>query len=74
MLAMVNSAIGLFFRGRLFAEPGKAYLQLAIGMIFTAACLLAAMLGGLPLLSAAVVAGFLGGALQPYLFRNLRYR
>ncbi len=74
MLSMVQSSIGLFFRGRLFADPGKAYLQLAIGIVFTIACLLAATLAGLPLLPASIAAGFLGGAIQPYLFRNLRYR
>mgnify|MGYP003390919787 CR=1 FL=1 len=74
MIGMVISSIGLFFRGKLFAEPGKAYLQLAIGMIVTAACLLAVSRLGVPLLFSAIGAGFLGGALQPYLFRNLRYR
>ncbi|MGQ0456035.1 MAG: hypothetical protein ACT4OU_03115 [Hyphomicrobium sp.] len=75
MIEMVRNSIGLFFRGRLFAEPAKAYLQLAIGVLFTALCFLVALnLAGLPYWTAAGVAGFLGGALQPYLFRNLRYR
>lgn len=75
MLEMVRSSIGLFFRGRLFAEPGKAYTQLAFGILFTAACLVAAeRLTGLAPWAAAGVAGFLGGALQPFLFRKLRYR
>ena len=29
---------------------------------------------GAPLWLAALVAGLIGGALQPYLFKNLRYR
>lgn len=75
MLEMVKSSIGLFFRGKLFAEPGKAYLQLAIGILLTAAVfLLALRIGGLPHWAAAALAGFIGGSIQPYLFRNLRYR
>ena len=75
MFDMVLNSVGLFFAGRLFADPNKAYAQLAIGVIFTAVCLVAAVgLIGLPLWSASALAGFLGGALQPYLFRNLRYR
>lgn len=75
MLDMVKNSIGLFLRGKLFADPSKAYAQLAIGVIFTVLCFIAALrFGGLPHWAAAMVAGFLGGALQPYLFRNLRYR
>lgn len=75
MFEMVKNSIGLFFRGKLFAEPGKAYMQLAIGIALTAALFLAALrFGGLPLWAAAAIAGFVGGSIQPYLFRNLRYR
>lgn len=75
MIEMVKNSIGLFFRGKLFAEPSKAYMQLLLGVLFTALCFIAALrFGGLPHWGAAIVAGFLGGALQPYLFRNLRYR
>ena len=75
MLDMVRNSIGLFLRGKLFAEPGKAYLQLIFGIIFTALCFLAALqAGGLAYWQAAAIAGFLGGAVQPYLFRDLKYR
>lgn len=75
MFEMVKNSISLFFRGKLFAEPRKAYAQLLIGIAFTALSLLVALqVVGLPYWSAAGLAGFLGGALQPYLFRNLRYR
>lgn len=74
MLELVKNSIGLFFSGRLFAEPAKAYAQLAIGILFTAICLVAAQYAELPLWSSAAVAGFVGGSLQPYLFKNLRYR
>lgn len=75
MFEMLKSTISLFFRGKLFAEPTKAYTQLVVGVVFTALLFIAcALYAGLPLWMAAAVAGFLGGAFQPFLFRNLRYR
>ncbi|MGY4319080.1 hypothetical protein ACVWW1_008407 [Bradyrhizobium sp. JR3.5] len=74
MWAMAQNSIVLFFRGKLFAEPGKAFMMILIGVVVTASLLvLIAKLGG-PLWMAAPVAAFIGGGLQPYLFRNLRYR
>ena len=75
MFEMVLSSISLFFRGKLFAEPVHAYTQLAIGIFFAATCfVLATRVAGLPYWASAAIAGFLGGALQPRLFRDLRYR
>ena len=75
MLEMAMSSISLFLRGKLFAEPSKAMTQLLIGVIVTAALfLIAAELAGATPWLAAVIAGFIGGALQPYLFKDLRYR
>ena len=56
-------------------EKPQMFLRVAIGILFTALVMLAAAkLATLPLWAAAAIAGFLGGALQPYLFKNLRYR
>ena len=75
MFEMVRSSIGLFFRGKLFAEPVHAYIQLLFGILFTALCfVLAVHFAGAPYWLAAAIAGFLGGVLQPRLFRDLRYR
>lgn len=74
MWEMAKSSIVLFFKGKLFAEPGKVYRQTAIGAAVTAALLVALAKAGLPLVAAAAVAGLVGGALQPYLFKDLRYR
>lgn len=75
MFEMVKNSIGLFLRGKLFAEPSKAYTQLALGVILTAALFIASLrFGGLPHWAAAAIAGFIGGSIQPFLFRNLRYR
>ena len=74
MFEMLKSSINLFFRGKLFAEPTKAYTQLAIGILTAAILFVAARKAGLDAVPSAAIAGAVGGALQPYLFRNLRYR
>lgn len=74
MWTMAINAMSLFFRGRLFAEPGKAYMRLAAGGTLTAAMFVALSLAGAPLWTAAAVAGFIGGGLQPLLFKTIRYR
>jgi hypothetical protein len=74
MWMMARSAMSLFFKGRLFAEPAKAYRLLAAGCALTAALFVGLALAGLPLWTAALVAGFVGGAVQPVLFKNIRYR
>ena len=74
MWTMATGSIGLFFRGKLFADPAKVYRQLAIGVFVTAILMIVLAKFGAPLWSAAVVAGLIGGGLQPYLFKDLRYR
>lgn len=74
MWAMTQSSIFLFFRGKLFAEPAKAYRQIAIGVAVTAILLVLLALIGAPVWVASLPAAAIGGSLQPYLFRNLRYR
>jgi hypothetical protein len=73
MWAMARSSIVLFFRGKLFAEPGKAIVQLLIGILVTAVLFVVLAKVGAPSWLAALVAALVGGALQPFLFRNLRY-
>lgn len=74
MWQMAKSSIILFFQGRLFSEPAKVYRQTFIGAAATAAVLVVLATVGLPLAGAAAIAGLAGGALQPYLFKDLRYR
>jgi hypothetical protein len=74
MFEMVKSSISLFFQGKLFAEPFKAYTQLGIGILTSAIVLIGAREAGLAVVPAAAIAGAVGGILQPFLFRNLRYR
>ena len=73
MWAMAQNSIVLFFRGRLFADPGKAFAQLLTGILVTAVLFVILAKVGAPIWLASVIAALIGGALQPYLFRNLRY-
>jgi hypothetical protein len=74
MWSMAMNSMTLFFQGKLFAEPGKVYRLLAIGAGVTAVVMIVLTLIGAPLWGGALVAGLVGGALQPYLFKDLRYR
>lgn len=74
MWAMAQNSIVLFFRGKLFADPVKVYQKILIGVAVTALLLVGFAKLGAPLWIAAPFAALLGGSLQPYLFRNLRYR
>jgi hypothetical protein len=74
MWAMAQSSITLSFAGKPFADSGKVYRQLALGVLVTAIILIALVKIGAPLWIASLVAGLIGGGLQPYLFRDLRYR
>ncbi|MEZ5829687.1 MAG: hypothetical protein R3D05_00735 [Dongiaceae bacterium] len=74
MWEMAKNSIILFLRGRLFQDPRKVVQLAIVGMATTAILLIALGLVGAPLPVAAGVAGLAGGALQPYLFKNLKYR
>lgn len=74
MFEMALSSMSAFLRGRLFANNGKAFSQIAVGMASSALLFLAACKLGVSLWGAGALAGFVGGALQPFLFKNLKYR
>jgi hypothetical protein len=74
MLEMAKNSIALFFQGKLFADPGKVYRQLAIGIGVTVVLLVGLAKIGLPIWAAAPIAASIGGLIQPYLFKDLRYR
>lgn len=73
MWNMAMSSVTLFMQGKLFAEPGKVFRQTLIGMIASALVLVVLAKSGLSLPVAAAIAGIVGGALQPWLFKDLRY-
>ena len=74
MFEMVKSSMGLFFQGKLFADTPRAMLQLLAGIAVAALLFLVFAYLRLPLWTAGLIAGAAGGAAQPVLFKNLRYR
>jgi len=72
MFDMLMNSITLFMQGKLFREPKKVYSQIAIGsaitlVIFMIVASISSVAWG------AIIAGLIGGALQPRLFRDLKY-
>jgi hypothetical protein len=75
MWEMAVTSIKLFLAGRLFQHPWLVVRKSAIGALLTGVLLIAlTLLAQMPLLAAAGLTGLLGGILQPYLFRDLKYR
>jgi hypothetical protein len=73
MLEMFLQSIGLFLRGKLFQNPAHVVRQAAIGVVLTAlVCVALVKLSGV-LWLAVLVSALVGGALQPFLFKNLKY-
>jgi hypothetical protein len=74
MWAMAQNSMSLFVQGKLFRDRGMVFRQLAIGVGVTAALFLLLAEIRMPVPAAALVASLIGGVLQPYLFKDLRYR
>lgn len=82
MWEMAKNSMILFMQGRLFQNSAHVFRQVFFGTIITA-CILIVVALALTLADfgpqnyviwiAAGVAGFLGGLLQPYLFKDLKY-
>lgn len=72
MLEMFKSSVNLFFKGKLFRDNKAVFKQWIIGFVITLLLLL--VIGYLAsLLIGVIVASVVGGALQPYLFKDLKY-
>ena len=73
MWDMFSNSLRLFMKGKLFREPRMVLRQWLIGAAATLFVLLVLAKIGLPLWLAVLVASAGGGALQPYLFKDLKY-
>lgn len=71
MIEMVRNAITLFFQGRLFRDNRAFFKQWGIGFAF--ALVLIVLLGALNPWLGVVVGSLAGGALMPWLFKDLKY-
>jgi len=73
MFDMLTNSITLFVQGRLFKDFGAVMRKSVIGITITAAILVGLSFTELPIWAAAIISGFIGGAAQPYLFKDLKY-
>jgi hypothetical protein len=73
MLDMFKHSMMMFLKGKLFRDNKMVARQGAIGVITV--ILLIILLGKfvVPMWLAAIIGGFVGGALMPYLFKDLKY-
>jgi hypothetical protein len=69
---MFTSSVQLFLRGRLFRDPRQAFSQWLKGFLLTLGLLLVVGWMFDPLMGV-VLGSLVGGALQPYLFKDLKY-
>jgi hypothetical protein len=74
VLKLIQNALVLFFKGKLIRDPLYFARQLAIGAGATAVLFLACCLLLRSPIIAALIAGFGGGALQAYLFEDVKYQ
>ncbi len=73
MWEMFANSLRLFLKGKLFREPKMVARQWLIGLAFTFVVLVVLAKVGVPLWLAVLAASLGGGALQPLLFKNLKY-
>ncbi|MEP7012137.1 MAG: hypothetical protein ABJC13_17585 [Acidobacteriota bacterium] len=71
---MALASIKLFIAGKLFQNPADVVRQNLIGAGAAAVVAIGLFAAGLSLPWSAGIAGFLGGMLQPYLFKDLKFR
>lgn len=73
MWDMFSSSFKLFCKGKLFREPGAVLRQWAIGFAVSLAIVVLLVKLGVALWLAITAAAIVSGALQPLLFKNLKY-
>ncbi len=74
MFDMFWNSVSLFFQGKLFHDLPKVMLLAGTGIALAAVMLIALAMAGVPLWLAVMIAGLCAGALQPRLFRDLKYQ
>ncbi|ULA62449.1 MAG: hypothetical protein LZF86_20047 [Nitrospira sp.] len=74
MFDMFCNSVQLFLKGKLFHDLPKVAMLAGVGIGLAAAIVIALVKMGCSLWVAVAAAGFCAGALQPRLFRDLKYR
>jgi hypothetical protein len=73
MWEMFSSSLRLFFKGKLFRDPGAVFRQWLIGFAVAVGAVIALVKLGMPTWAAVALAAMGVGVLQPFLFKNLKY-
>lgn len=73
MLDMFLNSAKLFMKGKLFRDPMAVARQWAIGFVMALAVVVALRFIGIPLWLDVLVTALSVGALQPWLFKDLKY-
>lgn len=74
MLEMFMDSATLFMKGKLFQDYKSVFIKMLIGIIITAVIAIILAKLGAGMWVAIGVASLIGGALQPYLFKDLKYK
>ena len=74
MFEMFMDSATLFLKGKLFQDYKSVFLKMLIGVVVTAVIAIILAKVGTGIYIAIGVAALIGGALQPYLFKDLKYR
>lgn len=73
MWDMFLNSLKLFFRGKLFREPKQVLRQWLIGLLVALVALVILVKLGLAIWLAVLLVSLGVGALQPWLFKDLKY-
>lgn len=72
MIYLAIDSMKLFLRGRLFRDNAAVFRKWILGFVITVAVILL-LAEFVNVWLGAIVGGLIGGAVMPFLFRNLRY-
>ena len=72
MFQMFASSVQLFLRGKLFRDGRQVFAQWLKGFVVTLTVMVIAGLVFMPWVGV-ILGSLIGGALQPYLFKDLKY-
>ena len=73
MIDMFFNSVSLFLKGKLFKDVSKVFRQVLVGMAITAGICLGLSIAGIPMVFAVLAGALIGGAVQPWLFKDLKY-
>ena len=73
MWGLFSNSLLLFLKGKLFRDPLEVLKKWLIGLCVALVAVIVLAKIGLPLWLVVVIAALGAGALQPYLFKNLKY-